>query len=130
MGLSSWQSNLKGGSGTELPPGTLSGNPPNSQMLGYLIGTLGLAAVLIMFPELIPFVLADAAETGAASATAAELASDADVPAWIGKAIANPGDYAADSMYYIQREYPNIYYAPGGPGGPPVYTMPDSELPY
>ena len=28
MGLSSWQSNLKGGSDTELPPGTLPGNLP------------------------------------------------------------------------------------------------------
>jgi len=70
MGLSSWQSGLKGGSGhnIELPSGSLNSNLPNNQVLTYLIGTFGLAAVLAMFPELIPFVLADAAETAGAGA--------------------------------------------------------------
>lgn len=65
--------------GVELPPGTLNGNQPDTQFIGYLIGAIGLAAVLILFPELIPILLAagvDAGE-GAAVDTAAGAVTDA-----------------------------------------------------
>jgi F0F1-type ATP synthase membrane subunit c/vacuolar-type H+-ATPase subunit K len=77
VGLTGWQSGLNSGmGGVELADAVLNAKQPNSQFIGYLIATLGLAAVLLLFPELVPLILADAA-AGAGEGAAAGAAVDA-----------------------------------------------------